>query len=184
MTNIVKKLLATSFLIFVTAWPMSSWNPIQLTNTYCGSKSFGDEHLGEIVVNGATELDETTIEHLTVNGSLEARNATIGTLIVNGSAYLEDSKVERNTTINGGLETSGATLHKISILSSEIILCNSTATDIVIHKARPSKVQRLKLRKGTQITGSVTFESGKGEVWISDDSSVKGQIKGATTLRK
>lgn len=184
MKKMYKFLFLVGTFMMHTVCSMSCWNPIQSNNVYCGAKSFYDEKLNEIVVNGSTDFEGTTVQKATINGSLDARKATIGTLVVNGSAYLEESVVEHDATINGVLETSKTTLQKLFIASREVILSETTATDIVMRKDPVAKVQKIKLRKGAQITGSITFESGNGEVWLSDDSSILGNVKGGKTLRK
>lgn len=158
--------------------------PFQHGNTYCGSKSFKNEKLTSVIVNGATELEGTRIEHLTVNGSLAASKATMGELVVNGSASLNNSIITGDLTINGLLDASRSQLHKLIIAASEATLSGSSATDIVVRKDPFLRVQRLVLRRGTKITGSITFESGSGQVVISSDSSVKGTIKGAEIIHK
>lgn len=158
--------------------------PLQSKNTYCGARYFGAEHLGTIEILGATELDGTNVEHLTVYGNLQAQKAIIGTLMVNGSVYLENSVVQYEAMIQGFLEASTTTFNKIIIASTEVIFRATTIKDIIVRNNQGSGISRVKLNNGSHITGSVTFESGDGEILLSADSSVSGRVKGGRIIRK
>lgn len=150
-----------------------------LAFTGAGYHTFARETFEEIKENGLVVLQGTTVKgHTEVNGSLEADKATLGTLKVNGNCKLKDSTVEGEVLINGYLHAENTRfLCEISISSNKLVLENCQVKNIVVRKSSMEN-QIVELRGKTNVSGQISFESGKGGVITGSDVALQGKITG------
>jgi hypothetical protein len=145
-----------------------------------GVHFYGRETVESITMNGSAVLEGTTvIGNTSVNGNLRVNEATLNTLIVIGKVALNGSLVDGEVVINGLLTADKTKFNKgISIASETVVFKNCQIASINVRESR-NRVQIVELRDGTQVEGSIVFESGKGEVWLYPGSVVKGDVVGA-----
>lgn len=152
-----------------------------------GMCNYKKETLESINVNGSANLDETKVLGRTVvNGSLSANESSMNTLQVNGQAQLKDCSISGEAIINGALSADNTTFDgEISAASQRITLEGCSVASIRMREtASYSRPQVVELRRGTKVSGSITVESGNGEVWLFSDSQVAGEVVGAKVIRK
>lgn len=157
------------------------------TNYKYGSQSYGKETLSSIQANGSLILDGTKVLGLVqVNGSLDADEANIESLHINGRADIKNSLIKNGTKVDGALIANNTMFqHELSVASQKITLGTCSVDTLIVREvAGFAGIQVVDLRSGSKITGSVNFESGHGEIWLSSNSEVSGEITGAKVVRK
>ncbi len=152
-----------------------------------GHQNFGKETINSIQANGSVILDGTKVLGLVkVNGSLEADEAAIDSLQVNGQAGLKNCLISNSSIINGSLTADNTNFqNELSVASQKITLRTCSVDALTVREVVGFEgVQVIDLRSGTKITGPIVVESGNGEVWLSSNSEVSGQISGAKVYKK
>lgn len=179
-------LIATAVLLLASKNSVSPVFTSETDEIAFGSHKYGQETMVAFDVNGSLELNGTVIlGNLIVNGYLSAKKTEIGFLEVNGAAELKECKIISGAIINGALEAEKSIFQKeLSIAAETTVLRSTTAESIIIRQLEKNPAQErnpiqiLELRDGTRINGSISFESGEGEVIISADSEIIGDVKG------
>ncbi len=146
-----------------------------------------------LTVNGPTDLNHLTVTQdfkvngplsgshllcgdLTVTGPVEGNDFTLQSLMVHGPVNLTSVTVKGAVTINGGPVTIlQGKLQNLTVASKIVKLMSTTVDSIVIRKVDEEKQQLI--LEGSQVNGTVFFESGKGEI-ISTGSSINGKVEG------
>jgi len=143
----------------------------------------GKETVSSIQVNGSVVLNEAEILGLVqVNGSLKADASKIHTLQVNGQANLNSCVIHDTAIVNGSLSAKNTQFQQeLSVSSEKIILKMCSVNSLVVRKTSgTTRTEIVDLRDGTRVKGTVTVESGNGEVWISSNSELlPSQVYGA-----
>lgn len=150
-------------------------------NISSGIVSYSKQNLDSLRTNGFVTLEQCDIkQQLEVNGSLKAIYSKIGSLQTNGYANLLDCTIRSSSQINGFLNAIHTTFSgPLNVASQGVELQNCTTHSIVIQDASwVIGSQTLELKGKTKVMGSITFESGKGIVIVSPESSIKGQVLG------
>ncbi len=181
-------ILALLALAFIGSFLVAEDMPIPAKPTAArGVNSYGEELLESLQANGLVKLNRTTITNaLTVNGSVIAQDATIGSIDIMGEAHLTHTTVQNGGTILGYLQTHHANIQQPLTLNGQKAVFSSTKlSDITIRKMDAFKgKQIIELRQKTVVDGSITFESGKGEVHLYPGSQIIGPVKGGKVVRK
>jgi len=125
-------------------------------------------HTGYVSLDGTKVLNQTTI-----NGYLQARFAGFHDLLVIGHVKIEDSWVYHKTNIEGGLFAINVQFSKLTCRSSKVLLSHCRVSDLLIQIPEDEEEQYVILCDGTEISGDVIFESGKGTILASEDSIPK-----------
>jgi len=143
--------------------------------TASGNLTYGQEVFDTLQVNGNVTLNGTTIlQRLEVNGSMTASNVQIGELQVKGQAILTHSVVKDQCTVIGALKGAFSTFEKeITLTSKHSTFDECKITKIQVKKTRAFATQTIDLKGKTEVTGPITFESGRGKVNASPDSPIK-----------
>ena len=152
-----------------------------------GLCSYKKETVDFINVNGSASFDEIKVQGKTiVNGSLYADESAMNTLQVNGRAQLKNCSISSEAVINGALLADNTNFGgELSVASQQIKLGGCSVASIRIREvASYTGTQVVELRSGTKVNGSITVESGKGEVWLFSNSQVIGEIIGAQVIEK
>jgi hypothetical protein len=156
-------------------------------NYHYGYQTFGKETVNFIQANGTVVLDGTKVLGLVqVNGTLEADEASMEGLQINGQAALKNCLISNDTHINGSLNADNTKFQKdLSVASQKITLRICSVDHLTVRPVEGyNGVQIIDLRSGTKVTGPIVVESGNGEVWLSSNSEVAGDISGAKVIRK
>jgi hypothetical protein len=151
-------------------------------NTSSGIISYSKQSLDSLHTNGFVTLEDSEIKQkLEVHGSLKAIRAKIGSLKVNGYANLLQSTIRSDSQINGFLNAVNSTFNgPLKVASQGVELQDCQLQSIAIEDASwILGSQTLELKGKTKVLGSITFESGKGTLIMSPESSIKGQVIGA-----
>ena len=152
-----------------------------------GYQKYGKETVDSIHANGSVTLKrKTVLGPISVNGSLYAEESAIASLAVNGSAEIKNTVIEGKTVINGLLNADNTQFNKeLSVASQKIILRTCSVDSFVVREVNGyDGIQVIDLRSGTRVTGPIIVESGNGEVWLSSNSEISGQVSGAKVYRK
>lgn len=142
----------------------------------------------ELCINGQAVLGKNVRveKKLLVNGRFIAHQSTLmSDLTVNGASSLDNTQINGDAKFRGSLEATSTTFsNKIEILSSFAELENSK-TQLITFKELPrnNMVQRLKLKKNTEVHGDIIFEAGNGEVLCDETSKVHGQVIGGALIK-
>jgi hypothetical protein len=165
----MKKLLTFAFLVTTISTLFGG----------CGASCYGKEVLNSIHMNGAITLNGTTVKgNVHVNGGLKATDADIGSIHVNGGAQLHHCIVREETHVNGGLTAISSELNTVSISTDTLEVDNCSIGSIFIRRVNSPKEQKVYLKNSTHVFGDIHFESGKGALILSKDSTFTGILTG------
>lgn len=182
---VMNKLLRTVFLfcLFLTAQKLQSMENV---NWNYGSQKISKKTMENLYVNGSVELDSSMVtRELFVNGNLLVINSDIWSMKTNGRANLKKTLVREFTNVNGFLEAESTNFENTVFVSSQSVdLKNCTLTTLIVKPVYEEESQVINLESETHINGDLIVESGKGKIFISDDSKIHGIIKGATVFKK
>ena len=89
-----------------------------------------------------------------------------------GDACVKGAFFSENTDFQKNLE-----------IDADRIILNNTKVQSIRIKLSGNK-QILILDKGTKVSGEIVFESGKGDIFLSNDSSIAGEIAGGEVHKK
>lgn len=162
-------------------------------NTIDGPANLKEMMYVSLTVNGPTDLNHLTVTQdfkvngplsgahllcgdLTVTGPVEGNDFTLQSLMVHGPVNLTNVTVKGAVTINGGpVSILQGKLQNLTVAAKSIKLMSTTVGSIVIRKVDEEKQQLI--LEGTQVNGTIFFESGKGEM-IATGSSISGKVEG------
>ncbi len=150
-------------------------------------KRYEKEILESLDTSGRIMIDDTQIlGDFSAKGSVCAQESTIKTVEVIGQLELKNCAIRGTTSIVGCLNADKTLFDDELIAESQKITFRSCS----IHSIRIKKVegytgiQIVDLKNGTQVFGPIIVESGAGEIWLSSDSEIAGQIEGAKICKK
>jgi len=149
--------------------------------------SAGKETFENLKSSGVLKLNGSTVKNLLeVQGCLIAQGATLGSLEILGEVNLTNTIVSQVSTISGYLRAQGSTFKApLTITGYKAVLTASKLASITVQKQESFKgKQIIELKQKTIVEGSITFESGKGEVHLYPGSKVYGPIEGGKLVRK
>ncbi|MDE3045333.1 MAG: hypothetical protein KGJ02_01620 [Verrucomicrobiota bacterium] len=154
---------------------------------FTGAHTLNDQIFDDINGQGLLKLHGTKVlGHLRVDGSLLARSARIGYLEVYGEANLANTTIEQASTIIGYLRAEGAIFKGALILGAQkAVFTNTKLQSITVRKETSFKgKQIIELKHKTIVDGPITFESGKGEIYLYPGSQILDTVTGAKIIRK
>jgi len=205
MKNTVLAIITFGLLITSTAFSQTYTGPTQLSIKMFDSLSVdgptklklvkadsmkinGSLHFSKIdiaqeaVVNGALSGDHGKFRALQVTGSVDVANVICRDLKANGAFKATYLSVNGNASIVGPMVVDHGKFQNLEITADAITLEDLIAQNIIIHNTQNEQI--LILKGASNVSGDITFDSGKGTVQIEGPSvQVKGNIKGATTTR-
>lgn len=152
-----------------------------------GYQKYGKETVETIQANGSVVLEGTKVLGVaSVNGSLNAEESAFGSIQVNGQVELKNCLINNTATINGSLNADNTKFQKeLSVASQRIILRTCSIDSLIVREVHGYEdVQLIDLRSGTKVIGPIIVESGNGEIWLSSNSEILGQVSGAKVYRK
>ncbi|MGC2310335.1 MAG: hypothetical protein WA432_01785 [Candidatus Babeliaceae bacterium] len=155
--------------------------------TYNGFANMADTTIHDnVTVNGSFTGEKLTLKKsLEVNGSGTLKNSKIfGPLHVNGSIDFDNVTVNSQSTINGSIDTNKSSFEKLIALSGDGSFKDSQLTEILVKKPTKEQKNTLYLSGTTCVSGDITFESGKGKVYLSDEAHIKGKVIGGEIIKK
>lgn len=155
-----------------------------------------------INLSGECYCEDTFMTTLVMNGSITFKNLTIekdaeffeeasgeGLTATNIKAHssMEGARivVTGKTEVEGRFEVSESTLNQVVLHNEHNTISNSTVGSIsVVKLPEANMVQQVHLLGTTVVEGDIIFESEKGELHIEDTAVVKGNVIGATTIKR
>lgn len=149
--------------------------------TSMGDADIKDSQLQDGTFNGKTEIEKSTFAgSFKSSGDTELESVSIaGQTEVNGNTKVKKSTFGDTVTLSGEFEAKDSTFKAIIAEIDKMELDNCKAESILIKKSNDATKQQIVELKGkTDITGSITFESGNGKVVIKDKTVKTGEIKG------
>lgn len=156
-----------------------------LASAYSGKNYYGHEVVpsvrdkGDVTMNGTTVVGGTE-----VHGQLKANNAHLHALTVNGNVDLSETIISGASNIAGRLSANHSTLQQLlSIKTDEMTFVSTQSKDIVFAKGSYCRSQSLHLTHHSIVDGGVTFQCGKGTVYISAGSSMNGRVIGGRVVK-
>lgn len=161
--------------------------PTNLIDTPTFKNKYGKETIETVNGIGQIQLNGTKVtEHLSIQGSLISNNAEIHHLTVMGEANLRDTTVHEIGEFMGYLQAHKTTFtHNIQLTSQKAIFTASKIKGITFKGDGSYKgKQFLELKQGTIVDGPVTFEGGKGEIYLYSGSKILGPITGGKKIYK
>lgn len=172
--------------IFTTTLGYSETQALPNSNSH-GIIKYQNDCVDSICSNGLVTLENMNVNGpVQVKGNLTAEKTTMDSLKVHGLAKLKDCTIHATTSIYGYLDAeSTAFKNKIEAFSRKVSLKSCSVDSIFIPKSNDlRKIPVIELLSGTTVTGSITIESGNGEIWLSFDSEILGEVHGATIKKK
>ncbi len=164
-----------------------------------GSTELSNHSFENLTVSGSADLKDLKIDKdLIVSGAVTAVNVTANNMSVSGSAALENIELKNNLDVSGAIAGSNIKVIGKTKISGEMTVSEGHFSDIEINsktlKLIDSKAhnilmlnsdskQKLEL-KGSTISGDVTFKSGKGEIYLDNNSKILGKIEGGNVIKK
>ena len=133
---------------------------------------YGEEILTSLDFAGYITLDGTTVTNTAhINGYMHTRFADFSELFVKGHARIQDSKIRKNMGIEGELLAINVEFQKgLVCKSAKIVLSHCRLPNLTVKGLDEPGEQIVQLSDGTEISGTITFESGCGKVVSSKDS--------------
>ncbi|MSP53526.1 MAG: hypothetical protein EXR81_04670 [Gammaproteobacteria bacterium] len=133
----------------------------------------GEVNVNHLTVTGSTDVhgqlgvSSGTLHATTVYGALNATNTTFDDVKVFGRASIQDSKINGNLTLSS----------KWSVLNGTFV------NNILVTKSIFAPTQIVCLEKASHVTGNITFDSGKGTLYIIGASKIDGKVIGANVIK-
>jgi hypothetical protein len=138
----------------------------------------------DTVVNGNIDAKSSSFNELTINGGVKFKDvSTAGKAVINGKVDLDHSKFDDTLNVNGHISAKDSNFAKmVTLRSSEAQFENCHLDNVTVQKSTSDPVQTIKL-KNTKVSGSITFESGKGIVEQDSSSTIDGKVTGGTVQK-
>lgn len=152
-----------------------------------GAGSFGNETIDSIETMGLAKLKGTTVLHLVqVSGSLISQDATLGSVSVMGEAHFTNTLIQNGGSVLGYVQAHNSTFEgPLSIRGQKSVFISTKLKAITIQPLDAFKgKQILELRQKTVVDGPITFESGRGEVYLYPGAQVLGPVHGGKIVKK
>lgn len=138
---------------------------------------------GDVAVTHLISTDSKNLKcrHLIAGKSITVNGLKCESAHICGPACLENLEVTGDTTIQGDAMIKNGKMQNLNLSSNEMHLHNVNVNDINIEKPRlPLANQTLYLKGKTLVAGSINFKSDQGIVFMDKDTTVNGEINGAT----
>ena len=138
-----------------------------------------EQGMNQLVSSGRVKVDHTTVSGETrVAGLLEAEDSDFQSVQVSGNFQAKRLHIHGTTTVAGLLNADEVIFDDVVTLSGEkAVLKTCQLTSMRIRKSRTNTPQQLVLTD-TVIKGNVEFEQGNGQLWLSGNARVEGQLVG------
>lgn len=104
-----------------------------------------------------------------------------------GGVQLTNCSIAYSTHINGSLNAQNTQFQgEISIASQKVVLKKCIVNSLLVREVAGFKgTQIVDLRDGTNVLGTIIFSGGKGEVWLTNESTINpNAVSGAEVIQK
>lgn len=148
---------------------------------------------GKTEISGTFSGEDAELSDVVIHGPFEGSKIIAKNLQVDGDVTLEDFKIDGNVNINGPLKAKNGSFKDINSVYAPIAFYSVTLNNINVKKTNHqdggdntnsddnTNNYEIKLAGNTVINGNITFESGKGVVFIRDKTAqLKGKVIGGT----
>lgn len=152
-----------------------------------GAGSFGNETIDSIDTMGLAKLKGTTVLHLVqVSGSLISQDATLGSVSVMGEAHFTNTIIQNGGSILGYVQAHNSTFDgPLFIRGQKSVFVSTKLKGITVQPLDAFKgKQIIELRQKTIVDGPITFESGRGEIYLYPGAQVIGTVQGGKIVKK
>ena len=148
----------------------------KVPSLFNGSTTCKEGKVDSILINGALELNKTTIQKLKVNGNVIANSGEIGNALINGNIEIADSKSD-SIKVNGALSAQKTVFENVEVNGISKFTGSTINKDLTV-KRNPNSTHKLEtyLYENTIINGNIIFENGEGIVYKSDKSIIRGKV--------
>ncbi len=145
---------------------------------------YGETTFENLDFCGYITLDGTKIyKKAHINGYMQAKSVDFHRLTVKGHANIQESRVHRETTIEGVLLAIRVKFsEKLTCRCSKITLSHCKLDSLHILNPENGEQPLVELCDGTEISGSIIFESKNGRVIASQDSVPNHVKKGKVQI--
>ncbi|KTD33584.1 hypothetical protein Lnau_2335 [Legionella nautarum] len=149
-----------------------------------GSVTCGKGTVSELTGNGMVSVNGTTINGpTTVNGMLTADDAYFSTLDVNGSVSLMQCTVNELAEIKGNLKAASTKFeNSLDIHSSSTRLINSKIAGHLNVLHTDNQSQEVYLDNNSEVSGNISFNDGRGKVYVRGGSKLGGKVIGGEII--
>jgi hypothetical protein len=151
-----------------------------------GKMICGSGEVSYVSGNGIVQMNDTSVNGLTsVNGALTAVNSSLMGLDVNGTASLTQCLVKGETSIKGVLKSVATKFdNSLDLYTGKSTFDKSQIKGNIIIKRTSDQNQVIYLENSSEILGDIIFDSGSGEIIMSGDSKIEGNVIGGTITHK
>lgn len=164
--------LLTTSLSFAATDPIVCVGISPAPNIFVGPVYCGKGAMPTLTVRGGPVTMQNTVVDKTIDDSA---------LNIAGPVNMTGVTIKGTTIINGLLIADSSNFTDTMTLGMDTLnLSASKATDI--NFTQITGAQNIYLKKGTEVTGSITFASGGGTVYLSDGSKVDGKVVGGKVV--
>lgn len=165
-----------------------------------GRATLKEVSASSLSVNGSLKFDHVKIDHsltvsgsakghylegdnFSVNGSLKGDYIKFNNATINGSVSGDHISISDKLKVFGRVKVSDSQFSSVEISSEKSIFKNSKIEQLSVLKDDDVK-QEIYLEEGTIVSGNIEFESGKGVVYLKDNSRVEGKVSGGKVIQK
>lgn len=150
------------------------------------SETYKNETVNNIQSNGSIYIEDCLVKkQILVNGSLTICDSKIEDIFLNGQLQVTNSRVN-SAQVNGAISASNTQfIENISVASEQIVLEDSIANSLLIRKTgNLNAVQTVKLTGSSEIKNNIRFEVPGGQVILSPESKIYGQVVNGVVLQQ
>lgn len=157
---------------------------IHIGNHFVGNTKCGPGSISDVNVLGNLYTNNTAIQNsLKVIGVATLSGGSVANANIDGDGHFSSVVMKGLTQLTGKLDATTTTFKgELKIDSPDITLKNTVAQNIdVTDMTNP--VDDLYL-DGSHVNGNITFDSGKGEVFVKDGTVISGSVIGGKIIRQ
>jgi len=154
------------------------------------------------VVSGSWKGTGLTAQSASVSGSGSINGGVVsGDIIASGSLDAINLTVNGHTKASGGISFENSKLHAAEFCGKKVTLTNTSTGSILMKRNNGGfssdipflawiiglfqnpELSTLYLKGSTIVEGDITFETGTGEVYVSPQAQIKGQVIGGKIIK-
>lgn len=169
---------------------------LEATNAEIGSGNIaGDIDVSKLTVNrnmtvvgGIRSVNSTYQSSVKFTGDLKGRNDVYQNKAeLTGDVQVDGSIFKGDVTVIGKLHANASVFNGFATFDSCLIEFNRSTTSQINVKAQHNcgdGEQKIYLKDKSQVKGDIHFEAGNGKVYLSNNSTIIGQVTGGTIVRE
>ncbi|MBP7189828.1 MAG: hypothetical protein KA998_01075 [Rickettsiaceae bacterium] len=148
-------------------------------------------------VNGSADGRKIKCRNFVIHGSITADGLRASEGIIHGTATFSNVEIAKNidvygafvaksvniagkSIVYGNLSAENSKFQDIHLEAERATFLGTTARNIVVKASKKHKKQTITLKGNSEITGTIVFESGNGEVIVDETAKILGQTKGCS----